>query len=133
MNNQYKIINPERGTRNTEPINNKIMRTPDQTSWRKRRLFMAPIFVAGLFAMSAIVMLLWNAIIPNVTGALAVNFWQAMGLLVLSRILFGGFHFGGHHGHRPPFMDHSVRNKLMEMSPEEREQFKNQWKERCCK
>jgi ABC-type multidrug transport system fused ATPase/permease subunit len=109
------------------------MRTPDQTSWRKRRFIMAPLFAAGLFAMSAIVMLLWNAIIPNVTGALAVNFWQAMGLLVLCRILFGGFRFGGHHGHKPPFMHPSIKNKLMDMSDEEREQFKNQWKERFCK
>ena len=92
---------------------------------------MAPIFVAGIFAMSAIVMLLWNEIIPNVTGAQVVNFWQAMGLLVLCRILFGGFRFGGHHGHRQPFMHPSFRNKLMEMSDEEREQFRNQWKERC--
>ena len=94
---------------------------------------MLPIFAAGLFAMSAIVMLLWNAIIPNVTGALVLNFWQAMGLLVLCRILFGGFRFGGHHGHRSPFMYPSIKNKLMDMSDEEREQFKNQWKQRCCK
>jgi len=109
------------------------MKAPYQYNWRKRRFFFFPIFLAGLFAMSAIVMLLWNAVIPNISGLLPLSFWQAMGVLILSRILFGGFRFGRHHGHRPPFMHPSVGNKLLEMNDEEREQFKNQWKERCCK
>jgi len=107
------------------------MKAPYQYSLIKRRFFFVPIFLVGLFAMSAIVMFLWNAIIPVVSGVLSLNFWQAMGLLVLCRILFGGFRFGGHHGHRPPFMHPSIRNKFMDMNDEEREQFKNQWKERC--
>ncbi|MFR2068804.1 MAG: hypothetical protein ACLS4S_00890 [Bacteroides nordii] len=43
---------------------------------------------------AAIVMLLWNALIPSVIGWDAVNYWQAAGLLILCRILFKGF---GHH------------------------------------
>jgi len=107
------------------------MDTPYQNSWRRRRFLFIPLFLMGLFALSGIVMWLWNAVLPAVTGVLPLNYWQAMGILVLSRILFSGFRFGGHHGHRTPFMHHSFRNKLMEMSDEEREQFKNQWKQRC--
>jgi len=109
------------------------MKTPFQYSWRKRRFFFLPVFLIGLFAMSGIVMFLWNAIIPVVSGVLSISFWQAMGLLVLCRILFGGFRFGGHHGHRPPFMHPTMQNKFMDMNDEERERFKNQWKDRCFK
>ena len=43
------------------------------------------------------VKLLWNWLLPPLFGWPAVSFWQALGLLVLSRILFGGF---GRHGGR---------------------------------
>jgi len=105
----------------------------DQPTWRKRRFLFMPIFVIGLFTLSGIVMFLWNSIIPTISGVLPLTYWQAMGILILSRILFGGFRFRGHHGYRPPFMYPSIRNKFMEMNDQEREQFKNQWKERCCK
>jgi len=107
------------------------MKAPYQYNWRKRRFFFIPIFLFGLFAMSAIVMILWNAIIPAVSGILPLSYWQAMGVLILCRILFSGFKFRGNHGHRPPFMHPSLRNRLMEMTDEERAQFKNQWRERC--
>jgi len=110
-----------------------MMNTMELHPWRKRRFLFIPIFVVGLFVMSGIVMLLWNAVLPYVSGLLPINYWQSMALLVLSRILFGGFKFRGHDGHRPPFMHPSFRDKLMNMSDEEREQFKSQWKQRCCK
>ena len=107
------------------------MNTMHQHPWRKRRILFIPIFLTGLFAISAIVMLLWNAVLPNVSGLLPLTYWQAMALFILSRILFSGFKFGRHHGHRPPMMHHTMKNRLMEMSDEEREQFRNQWKQRC--
>ena len=105
----------------------------NQHRWGKRRFLFIPIFITGLFVISGIVMLLWNAVLPNISGLSPLNYWQAMGVLVLSRILFSGFRFGAHHGHRPPFMHPSFRDKLMNMSDEEREQFRNQWRQRCCK
>ena len=109
------------------------MNTMHQHPWRKRRFLFIPIFIAGLFAMSAIVMLLWNAVLPKVTGALPMDYWQAMAIFVLSRILFSGFKFRGYHGHARPFMHPTFRNKFMEMTEDEKEQFKSQWKQRCCK
>ena len=38
---------------------------------------------------SAIMMFLWNALLPDIFGMASINFWQACGLLVLARILFG--------------------------------------------
>lgn len=96
---------------------------------------MFPLVIIGIFGVSAVVMLLWNWIIPAISPLTAVTYWQAMGLLVLSRILFGGFRFGRHHkaAHRH-FEKHApFKDKLMDMNDEERQQFKNQWKQRCCK
>ena len=51
-------------------------------------------FFAVLFLTVAtfVVMRLWNWLVPAVFGWHLINFWQALGILVLSKILFGGFH-----------------------------------------
>lgn len=68
-----------------------------------------------------VVMRLWNWLMPALFGWHWISFWQALGVLVLSRILFGGFH-GHRGGHR------QWRRRMMErwdrMSPEERERFR---------
>lgn len=78
----------------------------------------ALLFVA---VFSFFVMRLWNWLIPGVFGWHAITYWQALGLLVLSKILFGGFR-GGPHRHW------GWRRRMMErwdqMSPEEREKFR---------
>ena len=40
--------------------------------------------------LSFIVMQLWNHLLPEIAGVRTINFWQALGLLILSKILFGG-------------------------------------------
>ena len=52
--------------------------------------FMAFIFIGGI-----IVQWLWNWLLPDIFGLRRVTFWEALGLLTLSRILFGGFGKGG--------------------------------------
>jgi hypothetical protein len=86
------------------------------------------IAIAAVFLFSFIVMMLWNAILPKVTNAGELNIWQAMGLLLLAKILFSGFH--RHHHDRPPWARH-LRKKWRHMTPEEKEQFKAALKERC--
>ena len=100
----------------------------------KKRFFLFPLFfLAGLFAVSAVVMLLWNAIIPTISGITPLSYWQAMGLFVLCRILFGGFKFSRHRNAHRHFAHHGFKDKFMDMNDEEKQQFKNQWKQRCCK
>ena len=75
-------------------------------------------------------MLLWNAILPSAVHAGEISFWQAVGLLLLSRILVGGFggkRFGGAHGFRGGMW----KEKWMGMSDEEKEKFREQWRMRC--
>jgi hypothetical protein len=79
-----------------------------------------------------IVMSLWNAILPDVLGVKVITFWQALGILVLSKILFSGF--GGLHHKRERFK-HRMRERMMDkwekMTPEEKQRFKEQLKNRC--
>lgn len=86
-------------------------------------------FVAGGAALLALgvaaTMWLWNALIPDITGWTSINYWQALGLLVLLRLLFGHFgHFGGF-GH--PHMSRREHRRLHEamrgMSHSEKREF----------
>ena len=57
---------------------------------------------------------LWNWLLPAIFGWRQVTFWQALGMLALCRILFGGL--GRHGGYRSKRWEH--------MTPEERERFR---------
>jgi hypothetical protein len=77
------------------------------------------------------VMLLWNSLIPSIFGLGIISFWQALGLLVLSRLLFGGFGHGRGHGFgRMHEHRNAIREKWMNMTPEERKEFAKKRKER---
>ncbi|MGA9790386.1 MAG: hypothetical protein WBQ43_06810 [Terriglobales bacterium] len=81
------------------------------------------VLFAALFVIvfSFVVQGLWNWLMPALFGSHLINFWQAVGVLVLSKILFGGFR-----GHPGRHMD--WRRRMMErweqMTPEEREKFR---------
>jgi hypothetical protein len=80
---------------------------------------------------------LWNWLIPVLFHGPVICFWQALGLLVLSRILVGGFGHrcggwgGGRWGEkRRAWWREKMEERLSHMSPEEKERFKQQMKER---
>lgn len=83
---------------------------------------MAIVGAIALVLFGLVVMWLWNWLMPAVFGVNAVTFWQALGLLALSWILFGGFRGSGHH-HRPHGRHH-LSGRWAHMTPEEREQFR---------
>jgi len=76
-------------------------------------------------------MLLWNWLVPALFNGPVITYWQSLGLLVLSKILFSGFSKGGHHqgGH---WRNHYWKQKWSGMSPEEREKFKQKMKDKWC-
>lgn len=97
--------------------------------WFKKAIMFLLIFAAAVTAFGFVVMGLWNAILPAVLGVKAITFWQAMGILVLSKILFGGFRGrGGWKGHA---WKEKMKQRWDTMTPEEREKFKAEWKNRC--
>lgn len=78
--------------------------------------------VAIVVVLSLVVMSLWNALLPAIFGVKSIGFWQALGLLALCRILFGGLGF-----HRGMFGMAPARRRMherwMTMTPEQREEF----------
>jgi hypothetical protein len=94
-------------------------------SSRKSRFAKVIAFVIlGIVALGAVVMALWNWLIPELfAGGRTIDYWQALGILVLSKILFGGFR-----GHRTPGDWH--RDRWQRLSPEEREKLKSGF-DRC--
>jgi|SRR5208337_4657853 len=70
---------------------------------------------------SFVVMWLWNRLMPAIFGLHAISFWQALGLLVLSKILFSGFH--GRHAFTKDWRMRLIR-RWEDMTPEERDAFR---------
>lgn len=96
----------------------------------KRKPLFILIPITLFFAIGGIVMLLWNWLIPVIFGFKAISYIQALGLFLLSRILLGSFGFGNK---KPSFGNPAFREKMMNMTDEERQQFKEEWKSRCKK
>lgn len=100
--------------------------------WIKKGLMMVTFFIAAILLFGAVVMGLWNTILTVVLGVKAISFAQALGILLLSKILFGGFHgrsFRG--GNGAPMWNQKMKEKCNAMTPEERERFKSEWRNRC--
>ena len=87
---------------------------------RRHWFFLAPAAILGIslfvFIGGEIVKQLWNWLLPPLFGWREVTFWQALGLLVLCRILFGGHGFG--------------RSNSRHRTPEERERFRRAIRDR---
>jgi len=92
---------------------------------RSKWIFIVPLAFLGMLLFTAIggevVKLLWNWLLPPLFGWPQITFWQALGLLALCRILFGGF--GLHNSSRS-----NVRRRMAErwehITPEERERLR---------
>src|SRR5271170_4153920 len=97
---------------------------------KRKWLYRAPAILLMVIAAVAIfgfaVQQLWNWLIPAIVGWHAIDFWQAVGILLLSKILFGGFRGRGGMGWR-----HRVGERWERMSPEEREKFSRAMRGRC--
>ncbi len=96
---------------------------------RKWIFFVAPPAIVLFVALfGEVVMHLWNWLLPALFGWHTIGFWQALGLLVLCRILFGGF---GNHGSGHSRMQRRWAERWEKMSPEEREKFRHGMRGRC--
>jgi Ca2+/H+ antiporter, TMEM165/GDT1 family len=97
-------------------------------NWFLRGLKFALFAVLFVALFGTVVMRLWNWLAPALFGGHLITFWQAVGILILSKILFGGFR--GRPGWHPYW-----RRRMMErwdqMTPEEREKFRQGMRGRC--
>lgn len=97
----------------------------------RKLLFIIPIVILVFLGFSAVVMLLWNNVLAAVVSVKLLSYPQAMGILVLSKILFGGFKGRGGFGGPGAMWRYKMHEKWESMTPEEREKFKAEWKNRC--
>lgn len=84
-----------------------------------------------LGVLTFVVMGLWNSLVPALFHGPQIEYWQALGLLLLSRIMFGGLrgHGGWHrHGH---WRERMWRERWASLTPEERERLRETMAGRC--
>ena len=92
---------------------------------RWKMIFIAPLAILGMalfaFIGGELVLHLWNWLLPSLFGWRQLTFWQALGLLALCRILFGGFRL---HGPGRSNFRRRMQERCSRMTPEEREKFR---------
>ena len=97
--------------------------------WAARAVQFAVLAILFLIVFTFVVQALWNWLMPALFGWHVITIWQAVGILVLSKILFGGFRSGHHQG------GWRSRRRIIErwekMTPEEQEKFRQSMRGRC--
>lgn len=98
--------------------------------FRGRFIFIPIAVAAFLSGIAFLVMQLWNNLLPAILHVGAITFWQALGIFVLCKILFG-FGRGGKGGRGGPWMWHRMEGRFKNMSPEDREKFREKMEQHC--
>ena len=99
--------------------------------WQRRIVFGILAAVAGVALFGGLVMVLWNAVMPEVFGLPLLGYGQALALLVLSHILLRGWGGSWRRGWGGPGRRWHGAPPWAGWSPEEREKFRRHWEERC--
>ena len=98
---------------------------------RWKWIFLAPLVILAMplfvFLGGEVVLHLWNWLLPPLFGWRVLTFWQALGMLTLCRILFGGVGMSG--SGRSNFRS-CRKERCGNMTPEERERFRQRMRER---
>lgn len=88
------------------------------------------IVIIAFVVFGFVTMHLWNWLMPMIFGLTPITFWQAIGLVLLSKILFGGFH--RHAGGGRAGWKRKMEARWAQMSPEERERMRAGMRGRWC-
>lgn len=98
--------------------------------WVKKIIGFIVFAIVLLALLAYVVMLLWNNVVTGIFSVVAISYWQSLGLLVLCKILFGGIK-GGWGRHRGAHWKKEMAEKWHNMTPEERDKIKEEWRNRC--
>jgi hypothetical protein len=96
--------------------------------WFPKFIGVVALATVAIFVFSFFVMYLWNETLPVLFHFPVINLWQALDLLILSRLLFGGLR--GPWAGRQPWKNRMER-KWMSMTSEEKQKFQEDWGNRC--
>jgi hypothetical protein len=102
-----------------------------RSKWIGRIAMVAVFALIVIAGFGQAVLQLWNLLMPDIFGLHPISFWQAVGLMSLSWLLFGGL---GMFRGRPMYATHwrhRMAERLEQMPPEERERFLQGMRRRC--
>ncbi len=88
--------------------------------WKALKIALMVVVAAVVFG--EVVMHLWNWLMPDLFNLHTITFTQSLGLILLSKLLFGGFH---RHGGGRGWKRHSMEERWAKMTPEEQERFRS--------
>ena len=99
-------------------------------SCKKFRLFIPLIILGVVTVLTFAVYELWNGVLTDVLGVKTVTYWQALGMFILARILFGGFpgRRGGSFG--PPWRRRMMMERWQSLTSEQRDKMREEMRER---
>ena len=104
-----------------------------RTFFYRGRFIFIPLAAAAFLSLTGLVVMnLWNYLLPGILHVGAITFWQAIGIFVLCKILFGFGRGGRRMGGGGPWMRRKMEDRFKNMSPQEREKFKNRIKDHMC-
>ncbi len=95
--------------------------------WIKKIIGYTLFAIACIGLLGYVVMNLWNQILVEVVAVKPIDYTQALGIFVLSKILFGGFRTRGN----SCGTQQGWKARWKNMTEEEKEQFKQDWRNRC--
>ena len=76
----------------TEHVEHRVKSRVERYVTKAFKIFFgAIIFIALILLFGYITMRLWNWLMPEIFGLMTIGYWQALGIIVLAKILFGGF------------------------------------------
>lgn len=95
-------------------------------------ILFAAVMVAVLGLVAGVTQYLWNWLVPDLFSGPVITFWQAAGLLILSKILLWPIGRGGRWGHRHGGPGPYWSARWKSMTPEQRERLKARMREKWC-
>ena len=98
----------------------------------RRKFAFVLLALAMVVIVGFVVMILWNWLMPVLFGLPTITYWQALGLLVLSKILFGGFKKPGGGPGSSWHWRRRFMKKWENMSEEDRQKMRDKFKSSCC-
>jgi Ca2+/H+ antiporter, TMEM165/GDT1 family len=113
-------------------IQHKQIKRKMKNFWIAKIVKILILVACFILLMGTAVMLLWNWLMPALFNLPIIDFGQALGLTVLSRILTGGFRMGVGTASKEQWeQKRQMWEKFSAMTPEERDKWKTEWRDRC--
>jgi hypothetical protein len=91
-----------------------------------RFIFGLPLILAFITLAGYVFMLLWNSVVVDIFNIKMITYWQSIGLLLISKLIFGGFHHNHcGFGHRMMHRRYCFKPEIDDLSNPKESEEKN--------